>query len=72
MVRPTVQIVREYVPPGTAGLVLYGKWVIDAPKQESEMDDNTANTDMFYEFTLKRLSHEGMTTARMLAKRFEL
>jgi hypothetical protein len=29
MVRPTVQIVREYVPPGTAGLVLYGKWVID-------------------------------------------
>jgi hypothetical protein len=29
MVRPTVQIVWEYVPPGTAGLVLYGKWVID-------------------------------------------
>jgi hypothetical protein len=30
MVRPTVQMVREYVPRGTAGLVLYRKWVIDA------------------------------------------
>jgi hypothetical protein len=30
MVRPTVQIVREYVPRGTAGLVLYCKWDIDA------------------------------------------
>jgi hypothetical protein len=46
MVRPTVQIVREYVPPGTAGLVLYGKWVIDAKYHGGKMEGNVCRNLM--------------------------